>query len=285
VSVAPKPRSRTGRGIRIAARFSTALLVLGGVYVALVQLDLVRSPLDPTVRGDLELARSAEDGVRVLFVGNSLTYYNDMPALVHDLAAADEAAPPLFAVAYAAPNWGLEPAARDDGLDRLLREVPWDVVVLQERSGLPSLAADERAERMDRFVYDLHARIDAAGAETVLFMTWGYEDGDGNLTFPAMQARIAEAYSDLAQNLATRVAPVGAAWEEALRRDPAMPLWRDDGRHPSGHGSYLAACVFYALLTERPVEGNPFTARLPADDARFLQRVAADVVDEWRSFE
>jgi hypothetical protein len=289
VSGARRPCSRRARAIRIAARFSTALLAAVGVYIAVVQLDLVRSPFDPTVRGDLELARSAERGLRVLFVGNSLTYYNDMPALVHELAAADDAAAPLFTVAYAAPNWGLEPASKDDGLDRLLRDVAWDVVVLQERSGLPSLAADERAERMDRFVYELAARIDAVGAETVLFMTWGYEGGDDrsfpNDDFAAMQARVTHAYADLARNLEARVAPVGVAWAEALRRDPTTPLWRRDGRHPSRHGSYLAACVFYALLAERPVEGNPFKANLPTNDARFLQRAAAHVVAEWRSFE
>jgi len=284
-----RPTSRAGRAVRVAARVSTAVLLLGAVYIALVQLNLIRSPLDPSIRGDIELARSAEDGVRVLFVGNSLTYSNDMPSLVHRLAAADEAAPRILTVEYVAPNWGLEPASKDDGLARLLREVAWDVVVLQERSGLPSLPADVRVEKMDRFVYDLSARIDAARAETVLFMTWGYERGDdGSVrddTFGQMQARVAGAYSELGRSIGARVAPVGIAWAEALRRDPTIPLWRDDGRHPSRHGSYLAACVFYALLADRPVEGNSFVSSLPGADARFLQEVAADVVDEWTSGE
>jgi hypothetical protein len=233
------PRTRIERAVRVAAQISTALLVSAALYVVLVQLDVVRSPLDPSVRGDLELAGTADDGVRVLFVGNSFTYYNEMAALVEKLAAADEAAPRIVALTYAAPNWGLEAAAKDSGLDRLLQEVDWDVVVLQERSGLPSLAADVRTEEMDRFAYDLEARIDAAGAETVLFMTWGYEDGDRNLSgdnFADMQARVARGYWELAQSLGARVAPVGLAWAEALRRNPAVPLWRDDGRHPSKQG-------------------------------------------------
>jgi len=284
-----RPSTPAARAVRVAARASTAVLVLAAAYVALVQLDVVRSPLDPSLRGDISLARSTEDGVRVLFVGNSFTYSNDMPALVRDLAAADEAAPRIIAVQYVAPNWGLEPASKDDGLDRLLREVEWDVVVLQERSALPSLPADARVDKMDRYVYGLAARVGAAGAETVLFMTWGYEDGDDGQadgdTFSGMQARVARAYAELGASVGARVAPVGLAWAEAVRRVPTMRLWRHDGRHPSRSGSYLAACVFYALLAGRPVEGNSFLAGLPEVDARFLQRVAADVVDEWTAAE
>ena len=210
-----QPSSPIASAARVAARGRAAILLLAVAYVALVQADLIRSPLDPSIRGEIELARSTEDGVRVLFVGNSFTYSNDMPALVRDLAAADQGAPRIFAVQYAAPNWGLEPASADDGLDRLLREVAWDVVVLQERSGLPSLLADARAEKMDRFVYDLSARIEATGAETVLFMTWGYENGDDGKfradTFSDMQARIARAYSELGRSIGAAGAPGGPA--------------------------------------------------------------------------
>lgn len=276
------------RAIRIAARASKALLLLLAVYVGLVQLDVVPSPFDPRVRGDLELARSGPGGLRVLFVGNSFTYYNEMPALVHELAASAEGSEPIFAAAYAAPAWSLEAASKDDGLARLLRDVEWDVVVLQEQSRLPSFDREVRAEEFDPFAFELDAEIGSSGAETVLFMTWAYKGGDDENsrddTFSAMQARLARGYSELGQDLRADVAPVGLAWAEALSRAPDSRLWADDGRHPSQRGSYLAACVFYALLSERSPEGIRFTDGLPASEALFLQRVAADVVADAEMF-
>ena len=77
------------------------------------------------------------------------------------------------------------------------------------------------------------------------------------------------------------VAPVGRAWERALR-DPAMTLHDPDGSHPSPAGTYLAACVLYATLTgESPVgldDGGLGLA--PASIAR-LQQVAWDTVQEY----
>ena len=72
--------------------------------------------------------------MRVLFVGNSFTASNSMPELVGRLAAGDEGAKPIFAVRYAAPGWSLRAASEDGALTSLLRDVDWDVVVLQAAS-------------------------------------------------------------------------------------------------------------------------------------------------------
>ena len=74
------------------------------------------------------------------------------------------------------------------------------------------------------------------------------------------------------------VAPVGRAWAEALRREPGLELWDGDGMHPSRLGSYLTACVFYAILTGRDPAASGFTAGIAPSEARSLQQVAADVV-------
>ena len=130
---------------------TTIGLVLGAtVDVALVRVGLLRNPFAPFLRGDVALARSTRPGLRVLFVGNSLTYSNDMPALVHDLAAADPAATPIYAVEYTAGAWRLKAAASDRGLYRLLHEVRWDDVVLQEQSAIPSLPTAVRGREWIR---------------------------------------------------------------------------------------------------------------------------------------
>jgi hypothetical protein len=231
----------------------------------------------PKVGGDLALARSDRPGLRVLFVGNSFTFRNDLPRLVHGLASDGH---PIYAVSYTAPGWRLKQAAHNRGLASLLHDVRWDVVVLQEQSELPSLPADVRVREFDPYAEELHEKITAAGARTVLFLTWGYRQGDRRKvpddTYTAMQMRLGRGYSDVAAELRAPIAPVGLAWIEALAERPQLELWAGDGKHPSRLGSYLAACVFYAALTRKDPRGNRFTAGLR--EARFLQRVAWDVV-------
>jgi hypothetical protein len=253
------------------------------VYSGLVHIGLARSLFAPTLRGDVALARGNQPGLRVLFVGNSFTFKNSLPALVHDLAAADSGAAPIYSVEYAAPGWSLHQADDDGGLTKLLRDVKWDVVVLQERSWLLSFPEEQWRRTTYPFARDLHAKIAASGARTLLFMTWGYALGERrdvpHDTYAEMQVRLAEGYSKLGAELGARVAPAGLAWAEALRREPALDLWADDGQHPGRNGSYLAACVFYAALTGRDPARSRFTAGIDDRQAHFLQEVAENVYE------
>src|SRR2546425_5701249 len=137
---------RRARRLLVAAVLGIALWI--SAYAGLVKLGVLRSPFAPTISGDLALARSASPGVRVLFVGNSLTYKNGLPALVHGLAAADPGAKPIFSVQWVAGGSTLRRASRDRSLSALIDEIPWDVVVLQEQSRLLSLPSlDERRRK------------------------------------------------------------------------------------------------------------------------------------------
>jgi len=272
------------RLIRLLACASVGVVLGVSVYVGLVQSGLAPSPFDPLVRGDIALARSARPGLRVLFVGNSFTFRNGLARMVHDLAVYDRGGPQLFAVEYAAPGWSFEDAANDDGLTRLLQDVRWNVVVLQEQSQLLSFAREEWQRETYPFARALQNEITRDGAHTLLFMTWGYKRGDQHNwpgdSFAGMQGRLSEGYSALAAELRASVAPAGLAWAEALRQRPGLDLWESDGKHPNRHGSYLAACVFYGILTGRDPVRSTFTAGLQPSDARFLQGVAHAIVQE-----
>jgi len=268
--------------IRLATCVCAALVAGISIFVGLVQLGLIQNPLAPVIRGDLVSARSDREGLRVLFVGNSFTYYNSMPDLVQRLASADQGAQPII-VSMTRGAWRLQQFSQDDRLAALLRDVRWDVVILQEQSQLLSFSPESRRRETFPYARALDAKIESAGSRTLVFTTWAYESGDRRNvrgdTFAAMQARLEEGYADLAATLATPVAPVGLAWAEALRRDPDIDLWTGDGRHPSRLGSYLTACVFYAILTGRDPAASGLTAGIAPSEARFLQQVAADVVE------
>jgi len=151
--------SRGRRLVRAAARVCATLVAVVVAYLALVRLGLLPNPLAPVARGDIAQARSSRPGLRVLFVGNSFTFGHSMPELVHRLAAADPGGSPIFTVEYTAPFWSLRAASRDGGLTKLLHQIPWDVVVLQERSWVPSLSAEERARQMDPYAWSLDGDV------------------------------------------------------------------------------------------------------------------------------
>jgi hypothetical protein len=246
----------------IAAAVICGGLVAGvSLYVGFIQAGVIRNPFGPVLRGDVTSARSERPGLRVLFVGNSLTYYNDMPGLVQKIAASDKGAP-LFAVYYTAPGWSLRSASGDKGLSDLLDEIRWDAVVLQEHS--VRAAAPPEGLRRDTvpFARKLQDRATANGARTIVFMNWYADEPEA---------------TDLATELGAPMAPTALAWGEALRRRPALNLLGSDGTHPNLAGSYLIACVFYSTLTGMDPSASSFTAGLERPDAKFLQRVAATV--------
>ena len=223
----------------------------------------------------LDLPNASSHGVRVLFVGNSLTFENDLPELVHRLGGSRT---PIVAGSFTAPGWQLRQFAGDHQLERVLRGGHWDVVVLQEQSQIPSFPAADRAQEFTPYVDQLADEIRRSGAQPLLFQTWAHRTGDRRNvpadTYAAMQERVVAGYLDAARDADSAVAPVGAAWAEALQRRPQLALWSADGTHPSRTGSYLAACVFYAVLTRKSPLGNAFTAGLQPSLARFLQRVS-----------
>jgi hypothetical protein len=252
--------------VRAARLLRAFLVVIAGIvagvslYVGFIHAGVVRDPFAPVLRGDLDAARSDRPGTRVLFVGNSWTYYHDMPQMVQRLAASDGGARPVLAVSYTRPGWDLESASRDRRLVRLIEDASWDTVVLQEQTGRARSSVEERSRETDPYVRELQSRIQARGARTLLYMTWPYRDR-----------------SDLGSVLGLPVAPVGTALSESYWRRSELVLWLEDG-HPNRAGSFLAACVFYAALARRDPSQSTFTAGLQEADARFLKRLAAEVV-------
>ena len=218
--------------------------------------------------------------LRALFIGNSHTYYNAMPALVEQLArAAHETR--CFVFTLEAPG-GASLAEHLAGpkVRELIQHGPWDFVVLQEQQQRPSFTFN--AQQLEREFYaparTLDVLIRVASAKTVLYMTWARRDGDppnvpGD-TYEAMQERTRQSYMHLAQELDALVAPAGLAWRWVRQQRPELPLWQPDGSHPTLAGSYLAACVLYAAFYGHSALDNPFHAGLPDDQAALLQRAA-----------
>jgi hypothetical protein len=240
----------------------------------------------PAIQGELKLVHSKRPGVRVLFIGNSLTAANSMIGMESNLAASSSVhAKPIFAVEYAPGGSTLTAAGKDPTLVRLLESNRWNDVVLQENSYPAELYAYQGYDWMAG-AQALAPLIRRSGARTVLFETWGFRDGDQvnwpDDTYDQMQTRLHASYRHLGSALQAFVTPVGDAWRAALKSKAGLDLWASDGVHPSKLGSYLAACVLYGALDGDSPLASRYTAGLDAASAQWLRRMAdAQLLASW----
>jgi len=174
--------------------------------------------------------------VRVLFIGNSFTARNDLPALIAEqMAASGGRLEHQLIWAGGAPlrrHWNAGDARH------AIESARWDYVVLQEQSTLPL----KNPERMYESVALFDALIRDAGARTALYMTWARAHA------PESQEVIADVYLNVGYALDALVVPVGLEWQRALGSAAAPTLYDRDGSHPSLDGSRLAARVFAETL-------------------------------------
>jgi hypothetical protein len=144
-----------------------------------------------------------------------------------------------------------------------IKDGQYDHVVLQEQSTLPI----KNPKRMHENVRLFDEAIKGTGAKTVLYMTWARQHA------PESQQAIIDAYTDIGRELGAMVAPVGVAWQTFLRKHDQPVLHDRDQSHPTFAGSYLAACVFLAVLfKENPVGIDCECADLAEKDRILLQK-------------
>jgi hypothetical protein len=193
------------------------------------------------------------EGPAILFVGNSLTYFNDMPDIVAaiSLGAGDD--PPLRVAMVAFPNFGLEDHWNQGDALEAIDEGGWDVVVLQQGPSTLPASRVHLLEWSGRFA----ERIRAVGARPALLSVW---PTDGSAA--GYDATLAS-YTAAADAVDGLLIPAGEAWRSARARDPALTLTVVDGFHPSLLGSVLAAYSSWHAITGRSPVGLPAAIESP----------------------
>ena len=211
--------------------------------------------------------RFENTALHALFIGNSFTARNDVPGLIATLAAAHGKT--LEHKLISAGGASLRMHWNKGAAQREMERTRYDWVVLQEQSTLPV----KNATRMKENVRLFDEAIRANGARMALYLTWA------RTSAPASQAAITDAYTSIGEELGATVVPAGVAWEKVLAM-PKHPVLHDrDGSHPTLAGSYLAACVFLAVLFgENPVGIESELKGLSAADVELLQKAAWDAV-------
>jgi hypothetical protein len=219
--------------------------------------------------------------ISVLFVGGSLTYVNDIPAMLANIASSDPGATTVLKVkAITAPNATLEQMRTNSDAVAYAHANHIDYVILQPHSSWYHDDGGYQAEL--REVSNWQLALQDTGGTPVLFEDWGDENGSAVFTNPddpddaKKDAELSKANTArAAATLQLGVVPIGDAFYRALGSG-APEVYRSDHHHASLAGGYLAALVCYHWLTGRPVDVTTYRPHgLSQPDAAALMRVAS----------
>jgi len=208
--------------------------------------------------------------LRVLFIGNSLTYVNDLPATLAGVARAG--GDTIRVEMVARPNYALiDHLTYHSGAEEAIRRGGWDVVVLQQ--GPTSLAVNRDSLILWTKMFD--PMIRAVGARPALYMVWPAADRPQD--FDAVRT----SFQMAAQAVDGIFLPAGEAWLDAWQRNTTLALYGPDGFHPSPLGTYLVALTIYEELTGHDARSLPPRAvvngaalAVPEQTVRLLQEAA-----------
>lgn len=234
------------------------------------------------------------DTKRVLFIGNSYTYYNLYPAMLKEIAWREGHY--LDCDIYIHGGYTMKQHLADHVSREAVEKGGYDYAFLQDQS----LNALRIGTTVDKNVVGemgkMVARVKeySPKAECIIELTWGRRNGISTTKnkkfadlvngypeffkdYSSMQKVITTKATAMAQKLGTKISPVGIAWEIVRAERPEIELYTKDGSHPSYAGSYLAAAVGYLTLYNEPFKADT-PIRLKGDVARYLRSVAERVV-------
>lgn len=219
--------------------------------------------------------------LHALFLGNSYTYYNNMPQMTASIAAG--MGDTLIVDMYAPGGYTIDNHGADTNSRNKIKQGGWDYLILQEQSQLPALPGYFSNELYG--ICSLFAKYNPCG-RVMFYMTWGRKNGDAlNCpTFPpvctyiGMDTLLRQTYEQMATSYYGELSPVGAVWRYVRNHFPGINLYDTDDSHPLLAGSYLAACTFYSAMFKKNPLAISYNPGLSATDASNIRLAAKTVV-------
>lgn len=221
--------------------------------------------------------------MQVLFIGNSFTYFNDMPYTFLNMAKTVDPDSRVESIAYGGYSLA-QYCDEDTEVGRLviskIVSYEWDYVVLQEQSLLP--CTDEKG--FVSAVKRLCGIVSQIGAKVILYQTWAYAENTDKLlstgmSYREMSEKLVAAYGKAASESGATVAPVGEMFARVKDSDYITRLINaNDGYHPSSTGSYLAACVIFRTITGKSTIGLPCPSNVSLYNLSVVQKLTDSVI-------
>ena len=178
---------------------------------------------------------SKKKDLSILFIGNSHTYYNDLPRLVRLRAEEEGCSCRVMMLAH--PNWFLSQHAEEPEARFNILYGKYDYVVLQEHAHpFPP------EEEFLKAAASLNRMIREAGSTPVIYECWAKKDE------PDLQEHMNQVHRRIAEKIGALVAPVGENWQSYQHSRPDLEVYDEDGAHASPAGSDFAARMIWETI-------------------------------------
>ncbi len=188
--------------------------------------------------------------MRILFLGNSFTYYHDLPKIVAEMLSCEVQSHTRGGARLAEQ---LNPATEmGEKTLTALKEEKWDYVVMQEQSFAPV----ESFGAFLQSIKSLCVLIKENGATPVLYATWAYKENteklaSTSLTYTEMADALRTNYSKAAIETDSLMADVGTLFTKVRA---IITPYEPDNYHPSEAGTVLAASEIARVIRENEIK-------------------------------
>lgn len=224
---------------------------------------------------------------KTLFIGNSMTYFNDMPNLFQEIA--NSKGKNVQAQYYAPGGTGFVNHYVDNNVYNLFRDNIWTNVILQpgtsESAGVswPVNTTIERGQQMIDSIrkYSPCAKIYLYQIPYGIKATNNVPDYNDYFT---IQTKIKDSITKMANGLRIPLIPAGESARNHYTSSQDLLLHSSyNDVHPNLNGSYLVACTAFATIYQEDVIGSNYLGGVTQANANYFQEIADEVVLTNRS--
>ena len=226
--------------------------------------------------------RDKETELNILFIGNSFTFYNEMPTKFFKNICGSAGYKVKIEAITNGGHYLAEFADTSDEygkkVDKALKNNKYDVVILQEQSGCPIA----NPKKFYGGVRDLAKKVKDNGAELYLYETWGYKKGYSKLSSHGgstkiMEMKLRAAYTAIAEEVGAEVILAGVAMLD-IHTQGKIEVYRDDLFHPSAQGSALVAYTIFGKIFMEDARNVKYNCGMSAENAAAMKEAAYKAV-------
>ncbi|WP_319476741.1 SGNH/GDSL hydrolase family protein [Marispirochaeta aestuarii] len=218
------------------------------------------------------------DPLKILFIGNSYTFNNELPILVKEMKKEKNLNLSIEIKAFTPGGAKLKDHLNSPFTLETIRNGNWDIIVIQGHSLEPLM----NPIGFNDAATDLLKITKESGAIVYLFETWSrakdnpiYNEAWSGRNPESMQKKLSMKYNEIAHNSNVTVIPIGSIWQKIMTENKEIELYSMDGSHPSQIGSYLTACIIYKyIFNEDPMKFNYIPSGVKESKAKILRQYA-----------
>lgn len=202
---------------------------------------------------------------RILFIGNSHTYFNDMIGMFMCMANEIKSIPNVEVTMLAHPYVNLDYHKDQPEVRFNILYGGYDYIVIQQGAHPFKGEKDliDGAKAINEFIKETNG-------VPVAYMTWAQKDK------PENQDEMTRAYVNMSKKINAILAPVGEVFK-ALR-DEDIELYYKDGSHASKIGSYISAATILKAIFKCDLNNLPTTVNHNGKNICILEKNMMSII-------